>query len=129
MIDTYFSISFILIMAMAIAVFCLLIPLLFIQHKLHKKIFDPIYFNNNYYSSYELSIFSTFPLMFIKTLGYIKAIVFPNKMRRKFQADILQAGERPVIYTLALTTILILFISALIILNTGIVGVLIILNS
>lgn len=114
---------------MAIAVFFLLIPLLFIQHKLHKKIFDPVYFNSNYYSSYELSIFSTFPLMFIKTLGYIKAIVFPNKMRLKFETDILQASEHPVIYTLALTTILILFISALVILNTGIAGILIYLSN
>ena len=110
---------------MVIAVFFLLVPLLFIQHMLHKKIFDPVYFNSNFYSSYELSIFSIFPLIFIKTLGYIKAIVFPNKMRRKFQADILRASERPVIYTLALTTIMILFISALVILNAGVVGILI----
>lgn len=50
-------------------------------------------------------------------------------MRRKFQTDILQASEHPVIYTLALITIMILIISALVILNTGIVGILIYTNN
>lgn len=113
---------------MVIAVFFVLMPLLFIQHALHKKLFDHIYFNSKYYTEYELGIFSSFPLLFIKTLGYIKAIIFPDKMRRKFKNNILKPKEHPITYALALTTVLILFFSALVISNTGLVAILIYLN-
>lgn len=97
-----------------------LIPLLLIQHFIHKKILDPIYFNNKYYSPYELNIFTTFPLLLVKTLGYIKAIVFPNTMRRKFKKNILTPKKHPITYLLAWITMIILICGALIIINTGI---------
>jgi len=104
------------------------IPLLLIQHFIHKKIFDPIYFNSNHYSDYELGIFNSFPLLLIKTIGYIKAIIFPSTMRRKFKENILKPRENPVVYLLALITILILIFSAIVIMNTGIAGALIYFN-
>lgn len=96
------------------------LPLLIIQHFIHKKILDPLYFNAKHYSEYELSIFSSFPLFLIKTLGYIKAIVFPNSMRRKFKNNILNPKENPITYVLAWITMLILIIGFLILINTGI---------
>ena len=129
MLDLYYKLSFILIMSMSVAIIVAFIPLLFIQHFIHKKIFDPIYFNSNHYSAYELGIFISFPLFLVKTLSYIKAIVFPNTMRRKFKDNILIPKERPVVYSLALFSILILVFSALVLVNTGVVGVLIYVNN
>ena len=128
MLDTYHRMSFILIMAMSVVGIIGFIPLLFIQHIIYKRIFDPIYFNTKHYSAYELEIFKTFPLFFVKTIGYIKAIVFPNTMRRKFKESILKPGDNPIVYTLALITIIILIISAIIILNTVVAGVLLYFN-
>ncbi len=104
------------------------LPLLIIQYFIYKKIFDPIYYNSKHYTAYELSIFNSFPLYFIKTIGYIKAIVFPGTMRRKFQKNILIPKDMPVIYTLACTTILILIFAAAVLINTGIVAVFIYVN-
>lgn len=110
------------ISAIAIVVF---IPLLLIQHFIHKKIFDPTYFNSKHYSAYELQIFTSFPLLLIKTIGYIKAIVFPNTIRRKFKNNILNSKDRPIVYFLALLTMLILIFGSMVIINTGVVGTLI----
>lgn len=125
MLETYFRLSFILIMAMSAIAIVVFIPLLLIQHFIHKKILDPIYFNSKHYSSYELQIFTSFPLLLVKTIGYIKAIVFPNTMRRKFKNNILNSKDRPTVYFLALLTILILIFGSLVIINTGVVGALI----
>ncbi len=122
MIDTYFRLSFILIMAMSAIAIVVFIPLLLIQHFIHKKVLDPIYFNSKHYSDYELEIFTSFPLFLVKTIGYIKAIVFPNTMRRKFKNNILNSKDRPIVYFLALLTILILIFGSLVIINTGVVG-------
>lgn len=120
MIDTYIKLSFILLMVISVIGIVGLIPLLLIQYFIHKKVLDPIYFNSKHYSPYELSIFTSFPLLLIKTLGYIKAIVFPNTMRRKFKNNILIPKENPITYLLAWLTMIILICGALIIINTGI---------
>ena len=120
MIDTYIKISFILLMAMSVIGIIVFIPLLLIQHFIHKKYLDPIYFNSNHYSDYELVIFTSFPLLLIKTLGYIKAIVFPNTMRRKFKNNILTSKKHPIIFILAWITMIILICSVLIMINTAI---------
>ena len=104
------------------------LPLLFIQHLIYKKIFDPIYFNHKHYTAYELSIFNSFPLYLIKTIGYIKAIVFPGTMRCKFKNNILTPKDMPVIYSLAWITILILIFAATVLINTGIVAIFIFIN-
>lgn len=128
MLDTYYQISFILIMTMSIVGIIVFIPLLFIQHFIYKKLFDPIYFNDKYYSNYELSIFNSFPLFLIKTIGYIKAIVFPDNMRRKFSQNILKPKEKPAIYLLAWITVLILVFGGLVLINTGILSIFIFFN-
>ena len=128
MLESYYQISFILIMAMSAIGIAGFLPLLFIQHLIYKKIFDPIYFNQNYYTAYELSIFNSFPLYLIKTIGYIKAIVFPGTMRRKFKNNILTPKDMPVIYALAWITILILIFAATVLINTGIVAIFIVIN-
>ena len=120
MIDTYIKTSFILLVAISIIGIVGFLPLLVIQHFIHKKILDPVYFNNKHYSEYELNIFSTFPLFFIKTLGYIKAIVFPKTMRKKFQTNILNPKENPITYLLAWVTMLILIAGFFILINTAI---------
>lgn len=98
MLEAYMRLSFSLFAIMAASVVVGLIPLLFIQTFIYKKLFDPSYFNKNHYSDYELSIFNSFPLFLIKTLGYIKAITFPKTMRMKFEENILNAKEKPLIY-------------------------------
>ena len=120
--ETYIKISFILLMAQSVIGIIGFIPLLLIQHFIHKKILDPIYFNSKHYSDYELSIFSTFPLLLLKTLGYINAIVFPGAMRRKFKTNILNPKDNPITHTLAWVTILILICGGIIIINTFIAG-------
>lgn len=125
MLDTYFKISFMLIMVMSVIAIVGFIPLLLIQSFIYKKIFDPVYFNENHFSSYELSIFNSFPLLLIKTLVYIRAIIFPSTMLKRFNNYILTNKNKPIIYTLALLSILILIFGAAVIINTGIVGVLI----
>ncbi len=81
-------------MGMSVTAVAGLIPLLLIQYFIYKKIFDPIYFNSQYYSSYELSIFDSFPLSLVKTIGYIKAIVFPDLMRKKFKTIYLNRKKK-----------------------------------
>jgi len=98
------------------------IPLLVLQHFIHKKILDPIYFNRDHYSSYELQIFSTFPLLIIKTLGYVKAIVFPSTMRKKFKNNIISPKENPGIFILAWLTMLILIFGGLVLINTAVMA-------
>lgn len=120
MIDSYIKISFILLMAISVVGIAGFLPLLLIQHFIHKKILDPILFNSKHYSEYELSIFSSFPLFLIKTLGYIKAIVFPNSMRKKFKQNILNPKNNPITYLLAWLTMLILIAGILILINTAI---------
>lgn len=97
-----------------------LIPLLLIQHFLHKAKLDPIYFNSKHYSNYELEIFTSFPLLLVKTIGYIKAVVFPNTMRRKFNENIIKPRDEPLIFLLAWTTMIILILCGIILINTAI---------
>ncbi len=123
MLDTYILISSILFLSTIVFLIVLLL-LLLVQHYIYKNIFDPIYFNRNHYSEYELSIFDSFPLLLIKTLGYIKAIVFPSTMRRKFKNNILNQKEHRVIYFLAWTSMLIIIYFGFIIINTFIMGLL-----
>jgi len=122
MLELYMRISFVLFAILAAAMIFGLIPLLFIQTFIYKKIFDPVYFNNNHYSDYELSIFNSFPLFLIKTLGYIKAITFPKTMRMKFEKNILNNKKKPFIYLLAWITMLIIIYGGIVIINFFIVG-------
>lgn len=107
-------------MAMSIVGIVGFLPLLVIQHFIHKKILDPVYFNSKHYTEYELNIFSSFPLLFIKTLGYIKAIVFPDTMRKKFKTNVLKPTDNPITYFLAWLTMFILILGFLILINTAI---------
>ncbi len=120
MLDSYIKLSFILIMTISIIGIFGLIPLLLIQHFLHKTKLDPTYFNSKYYSNYELQIFTSFPLHLIKTIGYIKAIIFPNTMRRKFKDNIIISRDEPLIFFLAWLTMIILIICGVVLINTAI---------
>jgi len=125
MLEAYFRISFILFMGMSLGIILGFLPLLIIQSFIFKKILDPAYLNTNHFSLYEVSIFDSLPLSLIKTLAYIRAIVFPSTMKKRFQKKILIAKEKPVIYSLAIITLSILFISSIIIFNTLIMGAII----
>ncbi|MFK5913446.1 MAG: hypothetical protein QM484_03655 [Woeseiaceae bacterium] len=119
MLDDYLQLSFILLMAMSIIAVVGFIPLLLIQHFIHKKILDPIFFNSKHYSSYQLEVFTSFPLLLVKTIGYIKAIVFPSTMRRKFESNILVPKNHPATFVLAWVTMLFLIAGSLIMINSG----------
>lgn len=122
MLEAYMRLSFILLAIMSASVIVGLIPLLFIQAFIYKKIFDATYFNNHHFSLNELAMFNSFPLNFIKTLAYVRAIVFPKTMKKRFEDNILNIKEHPVIYSLALLTILILIYGAIVIINFFVVG-------
>lgn len=122
MLETYMRLSFVLFSVMAASVVVGLIPLLFIQTFIYKRIFDSTYFNNNHFSLAEIAMFNSFPLHFIKTLAYIRAIVFPKTMRKRFYVNILKAKDHPAIYFLALTTMFIIIYGAVVIINFFVVG-------
>ncbi|MCW8987754.1 MAG: hypothetical protein OQK75_08830 [Gammaproteobacteria bacterium] len=122
MLEAYMRLSFILFSIMAASVIVGLMPLLFIQTFIYKKIFDATYFNNNHFSLNEIAMFNSFPLYFIKTLAYVRAIVFPKTMRKRFKNNILNIKDHPFIYSLAFLTILILIYGAIVIINFFIVG-------
>lgn len=124
MLDIYFQITFILIMSMAAITIVALVPLLFFQTLIYKKILDPIYFNSNHFNEYELNIFDSFPLCFMKTLAYVRAIVFPKTMRKRFNNTILTARDNPFLYLLALLTMLVIIICGVILINTAISAIL-----
>lgn len=120
MLDSYIQLSFILLMIIVAIGLVGLIPLLLIQHFLHKRKLDPIYFNSKHYSNYELQIFASFPLLLVKTIGYIKAIVLPNTMRRKFKVNIINSKDEPVIFFLAWLTMMLIIFCAIVLLNTAV---------
>jgi len=122
MLETYMRLSFILFSIMAVSVVVGLIPLLFIQTSIYKKLFDATYFNSNHFSLSELAMLNSFPLHFIKTLTYVRAIVFPRTMKKRFKENILQIKDNPVTYSLALLTILILIYGTIVTINFFIVG-------
>lgn len=122
MLEAYMRLSFILIAIMSATVIIGLIPLLFIQTYIYKKIFDSTYFNNKHFSLNELAMFSSFPLYFIKTLAYVRAIVLPKTMHKRFDKNILDRKEKPVVYILAVLTLVILIYGSLALINLFIVG-------
>jgi len=123
MLDSYIKLSFILLMTMSVIGIVGLIPLLLIQHFIYKAKLDPTYFNSKHYSNYELEIFTSFPLLLVKTIGYIKAVVFPNTMRREFKENIIKPKDEPVILFLAWLTMIILILCVIILINTAISAV------
>lgn len=123
MLETYMRLSFILLAIMSVSVIVGLIPLLFIQTYIYKKIFDSTYFNNNHFSLNELAMFNSFPLYFIKTLAYVRAIVLPKTMIKRFENRIVNPKEKPFVYSFALLTIIIIIYGSLAIINIGVVGV------
>ena len=122
MLETYMRLSFILFAIMSASVIVGLIPLLFIQTFIYKRIFDSTYFNNNHFSLNELAMFNSFPLHFIKTLAYVRAIVLPKTMKKRFKTKILNQKERPFIYFIAWITMLIIIYGGVVIINLFVVG-------
>ena len=122
MLETYMRLSFILMAIMSVSVIVGLIPLLIIQTFIYKKIFDSTYFNGNHFSINELAMFNSFPLYFIKTLAYVRAIVLPKTMSKRFKSKILKPKEKPLIYFLAWVTIFILIFGSVAIINFFLVG-------
>ncbi len=123
MLDSYIIISTYLFIGMGIGIFGVFLPLLFILHFSFKNHLDAVYFNENHFSLYELSIFKSFPLTYIKIITYIRAIVLPNTMRKRFKENILIYREHPVIYILSFISIIILSYSALVLINTVVLAI------
>lgn len=123
MLETYILISTILFIGMAVAVFAVQFLLLLILHLIYKKNLDPLYFNEKHFNTYELSIFNSFPLMFMKTIAYIRAIVLPNTMRKRFKHNILKPKDNPVTYALSLVSMLIIAYCVMVLINTGIMAI------
>jgi len=123
MFESYILISTVLFIGMGIALFAALFPLLLILHFIYKKKLDPLYFNEAHFSTYELSIFNSFPLLLIKVITYIRAIVLPGTMQNRFKNNILKPKENPVIYALSLISFLIIAYCGLVLINTVIMGI------
>jgi len=123
MLDKYIMISTVLFLGMGAAIFIALFPLLLAQHIVYKKLLDPTYFNNNYFSLHELAIYNSFPLFLIKTIAYIRAIVFPKTMQKRFGTRIINPKEKKFIYFLAWLTMLIIIYCGLVLVNTTIMAI------
>jgi len=124
MIDKYIIISTVLFLGMGGAIFIVLFPLLLVQHFIYKKTLDPTYFNNNYFSLHELAIYNSFPLFLIKTIAYIRAIVFPKTMQKIFESKIIIPKENKVIYFIAWASMLIIIYCGIVLINTVIMAIL-----
>lgn len=120
MLDFYIRLSFILLMGMAITTIVALFPLLIIQTLIYKKILDPSYFNKNHFNDYELNVFNSFPLSLMKTLAYVRAIVFPKTMKKRFNTNILTARDNPIVYLIALLTMVVIIACCIILINTAV---------
>lgn len=117
MFELYEDISVILSIALGVTV-PLTVVLLLIQYYMHKKIFDPAYYNAEYFSEGELVVFSAgFVFYLSKTTLYIRAITLPNTMRIRFKENILTFKQRPFIYVLAWVTLLLIAYGGLAIIN------------
>lgn len=119
MLDQYVLISTILFIGMGTTLFAVLLPLMIIQHFVFKNFLDPKYFNKNHFNQYELGIFNSFPLLFMKILVYVRSIIFPKTMTNRFKNRILNPKENPMIYFLSLITMLIIIYSAFVLINTS----------
>ena len=117
MLDNYIYLSTYLFIAMGIALIIIFAPLLVILHFSYKKHLDPNYFNEKHFSFYELGIFQSFPLVYLKILTYIRAIVLPGTMRRRFSENILSIKDQPALYMLSLIAMIILGYCALVLIN------------
>lgn len=123
MLDKYILISTVLFLGMGASIFIVMLPLLIIQHFIYKNVLDPKYFNIEHFSLTELSIYNSSPLLLIKTITYIRAIVFPATMRKRFALKIIKPNENRLIYILALLTMLMIIYCGLVLLNTGIMAI------
>ncbi len=121
--ETYISLSTLLFIGMGIAIFAILFPLIVLLHFVFKRHLDPEFFNDNHFSLYELSIFKTFPLLYIKTITYIRAIILPTTMRGRFSKNIINPNKHPLIYSLSLLAIIIIAYCGLVLVNTVIMAV------
>jgi len=61
-----------------------LIALIIIQSSRLKKRLDHLLFNSNHFNELELVAYNQFPLVMWKVLAYVRAIVFPKSMRKRF---------------------------------------------
>lgn len=61
-----------------------LIVLIVIQSPRLRKKLDHLLFNSNNFNELELAAYNQFPLVMWKVLAYVRAIVFPKSMRRRF---------------------------------------------
>ena len=126
MLKLYENISVVISISLLVTV-PLTTVLLLIQYYIHKKILDPTYYNTNHFTAGELVIFSSgFFFYLYKTLAYVRAIVLPKTMRKRFEEDILTFKDHPVIYLLACFTMLLIAYGGLVIINffiaAGILG-------
>jgi hypothetical protein len=64
----------------------------------------------------------------MKTLAYVRAIVFPKTMLERFEKQILIPKENPLIYFIALITMLIIIYSTFVLINTAVMAVFFYLN-
>ncbi len=125
MFEIYINVTTISMVVMAVIAIPILLPLLFIQHYIYKKILDPKYFNAKHFSANELVVFTSGLIFYIpKTLVYVRAIALPKTMKVRFKNDVLTFKENPVIYLLACFTMLLITLGALGVMNAIIFSVL-----
>ena len=95
--------------------------ILFVQYFTLTKKLDRKYFNEKYYSVYELNTLNSFPLCVLKILVYQRAIVLPGTMKKRFKNSELrqEVGRFDVLLStasfVALFVFILIFINAIVV--------------
>ena len=97
----------------------LMLMVLHLLHFILPKKFDDIWFNDKFFSSNELTLYSSYPLSLVRTIGYASAICLPFMMKKRF-GDLQPAQDSSItikipvfIWLLSLTLVLIAGIAAM----------------
>jgi len=83
-ISDYTADAFLLLITGGPLILAGLIVLIVIQSPRLKKKLDHLLFNSNHFNELELAAYNQFPLVMWKVLAYVRAIVFPKSMRKRF---------------------------------------------
>lgn len=82
-------------------------------------------FNERHFTRYELETFSSFPMSVLKTLAFIRGVVAPSTIRKRFGNYDFRAQISTTFYILCVTYIVLLFVGAVLGLILAMYGVVI----
>jgi len=82
--SSYTADAFLLLMTAGPLMLLALIVLIAIQSYRFKRKLDHLLFNSNHFNDRELATYNEFPSVIWKVLAYVRAIVFPKTMIKRF---------------------------------------------